>query len=285
MQVDTSLLWTKSTMAEGEGRRMRNIRLDIEYNGAAYNGWQTQPDAPSLETTIKQAVERMVNHEIILYSSGRTDAGVHAEQHVAHFFSETELPHYKLRRGLNSLTPRDIVIYRVDDMPLDWSARHSAIEREYRYRIYNDESPSVFWQDISYWTRERIDVKAMIAAAPALIGRHDFTSFRSLHCEADSPVRTIRALEWSVDGPLLSLRVTGDAFLRHQVRIITGTLVDVGCGRLKPEEMKSILEARDRSRAGRTLPGCGLTLVAVRYPGDDEPRRRPMLGGAANDAH
>ncbi|MDP8242759.1 MAG: tRNA pseudouridine(38-40) synthase TruA [Candidatus Hinthialibacter antarcticus] len=249
---------------------MRNIRLDLEYDGANYCGWQFQPNHPSLERTLKEAVERIINHTIVLYSSGRTDSGVHAEQHVAHFRSDTTLTHDNIIRGVNSITPRDVLIYAIHDMPLEWSARHDAREREYCYRIYNDQFPSVFWRKHSHWVREPLDLDAMREAASLLEGHHNFNAFRSLHCDADNPVRTLRRLEFFDERPLIRLRVVGEAFLRHQVRIIAGTLLDVGLGKRTPESMRDILESKDRNQAGTTLPGCGLTLVSIKYSDEIE---------------
>ncbi len=249
---------------------MRNIRLDIEYDGTNYCGWQFQPHHPSFERTLKEAIERIVNHTIVLYSSGRTDSGVHAEQHVAHFRTESTLPHDNIIRGVNSITPKDILVYAINEMPLDWSARHDAREREYCYRIYNDTFPSVFWRTHSHWIRGPLDIEAMREAAALLEGCHDFTSFRSQHCDADNPARTLRRLELFDERPIIRLRVVGEAFLRHQVRIIAGTLVDVGLGRRKPKSMRDILDAKDRNQAGATLPGCGLTLVSIKYSDEIE---------------
>ena len=249
---------------------MRNIRLDLEYDGTNYCGWQYQPNHPSLERTLKEAIERVVNHTITLYTSGRTDSGVHAEQHVAHFRSNTILSHDNILRGVNSLTPRDIQIYYINDMPPAWSARHDAREREYCYRIYNDKLPSVFWRTRSHWIREALDLDAMREAAALLEGHHDFNAFRSLHCDAEHAVRTIHCLELFDERPLILLRVVGNAFLRHQVRIMAGTLLEVGLGKRTPQNVKNALESKDRSQAGETLPGCGLTLVSIKYSEDDE---------------
>jgi len=257
---------------------MRNIRLDLEYDGRNYRGWQWQPGLPTIEGIVKTAVETMVRHSIILYSSGRTDAGVHAEQHVAHFFSETALQPIQLMRGLNSLLPKDIVVYRALDMPKDWRARHDALEREYRYSFFRDIAPSVFWRAHALWIRDELDVEAMRAAAGCLVGKHDFSAFRSLHCDADNPVRTILEVSLMDNKPLLHLRVRGHAFLRHQVRTFAGTLLEVGRGKMSPESVQVVLESKDRSRAGPTLPAHGLTLAAVRYAGDEE-QFAPMSRG------
>lgn len=249
---------------------MRNIRLDLEYDGSNYRGWQIQPGQPTLEQTIKTAVERIVNHPITLYSSGRTDSGVHAEQHVAHFRSETKLAHDRILRGVNSLTPDDITVYCVSDMPLEWSARHDACLREYCYRIYNDPLPSVVWRKRSLWIRERLDIDAMREAASILVGKHDFNAFRHIHCDANHAVRTLLNLEIYDERPIIRIRVAGDAFLRHQVRILSGTLLEVGLGKRTPQSIQDILESRDRNQAGETLHGCGLTLVSVTYSDEIE---------------
>lgn len=249
---------------------MRNIRLDLEYDGRNYCGWQWQPNVPSLEATVKKAIETMVGHEITPYSSGRTDAGVHAEQHVVHFFSDTPRTAPQLLRGLNSLLPNDIVVYRVLDMPPDWSARHDAYEREYRYTIYYDVLPSALWREHAYWFGQYLDVEAMQRAARDFEGRHDFSAFRSLHCDAENPVRKIMECRLDSEPPFLHLRVRGHAFLRHQIRTIAGTLLYIGLGKIAPDGIPAIIESKNRRLAGPTLPAQGLTLVAVRYPSDEK---------------
>ncbi len=250
---------------------MRNIRLDLEYNGQNYCGWQYQPQQPTIEAAVKNAVETMIRHPIVLYSSGRTDAGVHAEQHVAHFFSDTKIEPIHILGGLNSLLPDDIVVYHVMDMPLNWRARWDAVEREYRYTYYNDIAPTALYRDRTYWIRAKLNVENMRRAAQCLIGEHDFSAFRNIHCDANHPVRTIDELSLVEEPPLLRLRVRGNAFLRHQVRIIAGTLLWVGWGKIEPEAVKEILDSKNRDNAGETLAARGLTLVAVRYKDDIEP--------------
>lgn len=261
---------------------MRNIRLDLEYDGRNYFGWQWQPNQPSIERTLKKAVETLVRHETTIYSSGRTDSGVHAEQHVAHFFSETRLGRSSLLGGLNSLLPHDIVVYRVHDMHLEWSARHDALEREYRYSFYCHPLSSVFFRHWAYWVKKPLDKEAMRAAARHLEGQHDFSAFRSTHCDAENPIRTMHEVSFWEKGDLLHLKVRGHAFLRHQVRTFAGTLLEVGLGRLIPSDILTILQSRDRDKAGPTLPAHGLTLVAVRYEGDaewcEEKERTPRFG-------
>ncbi len=258
---------------------MRNIRLDLEYDGRNYCGWQWQPNQLTIEQTLKEAIEKLLCSKIKLFSSGRTDSGVHAEQHVAHFFSDTTLRHKNLLGGLNSILPDDIAVYRVLDMPHDWSARYDAIEREYRYTFYCNPYPNVFFKPWTYHVKYPIDVEAMRKAAKYLEGEHDFTSFRSTHCDADNPVRTMLELSFRQNGDLLHFVVRGHAFLRHQVRTFAGTLLEVGLGRLDPDAIPGILEAKDRHKAGHTIAAHGLTLVAVRYECDHErfkDEKRPL---------
>jgi len=248
---------------------MRNIRLDLEYDGRNYFGWQWQPNLPTIEKTVKTAVEKIIQHVIILYSSGRTDTGVHAEQHVAHFFSGTRLDALSLLRGINAVLPPDIAVYSVVDMPLDWRARRDALDREYRYTFFCQPAPSAMFRDYTYWVRDPLDVEAMRAAARYFVGKHDFSAFRSQQCDAEHARREIYELTVQESPPFLHIRVRGTAFLRHQVRTISGTLLEVGKGKRSAEEIPEILQSKDRRRAGPTLPAQGLTLVAVRYAGDD----------------
>ncbi len=249
---------------------MRNIRLDLEYDGRNYYGWQWQPERPTIEKTVKEAIEKIIRHEIILYSSGRTDTGVHAEQHVAHFFSETRLEPLSLLRGINAVLPPDIVVYSVVDMPLAWRARRDALDREYRYTFFCQPAPSALFRDYTCWVRDELDAEAMRAAARFFVGKHDFSAFRSQQCDAEHAVREIYDMAVQKIPPFLHIRVRGTAFLRHQVRTIGGTLLEVGKGKLSADLIPEILASKDRRRAGPTLPARGLTLVAVRYAGDEE---------------
>ncbi len=249
---------------------MRNIRLDLEYDGRNYCGWQWQPNAPTIEAVVKQSIERMVHHSITPYSSGRTDAGVHAEQHVVNFYTHTDITPFAFLNGLNSILPDDIAVYRVMEMPRDWNARHDAIEREYRYRFYHHEAPSVFWRPRSYWIRRSFNIDAMNQSASYLVGKHDFSAFRSNQCDADNPVRCLLDVVIQQQLPFIDINVRGHAFLRHQVRIIAGTLFYVGLGKWPTERVKAILESKNRDNAGPTMPAHALTLIAIRYPGDEE---------------
>ncbi len=249
--------------------KKRNIRLDIEYDGRNYCGWQWQPNEISIEEKVKQAAEAIANEPIKLLSCGRTDAGVHAEQHVAHFYSTTNAPCIGIMKGINTRLPDDISVYCVSDMPPGWSARYDPYEREYRYSFFCSPSPSVHFFHRTYWVHKALDVNAMNQAASYLEGEHDFEAFRSTHCDADHAVRCLFECRIIDRAPLVHLIIRGTAFLRHQVRTVAGTLLKVGFGSFTPEYVQEILDSKDRSMAAQTLSPKGLTLVAVRYKEDE----------------
>lgn len=263
---------------------IRNVRIDIEYDGRNYFGWQLQPQRPTIEGTVREAIESIVNHPITLLSSGRTDAGVHAEQHVGQFQTEVKIPCHNLMRAINSRLPNDIAVYRVIDMPHSWKARYSASARNYRYAFLLSDAPSALWGPRAMWYAQPLDLQAMSRAAAYLVGTHNFEAFRSKKCTADNPERTIVEVSLESQPPLLFLQVKGYAFLRHQVRIMAGTLLEVGQGKRQPEEIQDLLQSGVRESAGDTLPAHGLTLVSVRYPQDEElgiaPHRFPQPQGA-----
>ncbi len=247
----------------------RNIRFDIEYEGTAYHGWQVQSNAVSVSGTLEAALERVLQHPVRLTGSGRTDAGVHALGQVANFFTEREIPCENLARAVNSLVPRDLVVRRALEVPEAFHARRSAVERAYRYQFYTAVQPSALFRNLCVHVRRPLDVPAMQAAARLLEGTHDFTAFRSEHCDAENPVRTIHSFDVVPASPFFFLDVRANAFLRNQVRIMAGTLLEIGLGRLSAEAIPAILESCDRRQASPTLPPRGLILMRVRYP--DEP--------------
>jgi len=251
------------------GRKLRNIRLDIEYEGTHYHGWQVQANAVSVSGTIEEALEQVLQHRARLLGSGRTDAGVHALGQVANFTTEREIPAENLQLALNRLLPRDIVIRRAADVPLEFHARRDAIERTYRYQFFVGSHPSALYRTLTLHIRRPLNVSAMRQAAGAFVGSHDFTSFRSRHCDAENPVRTVFSFDVLNDPPFVFLDVKANAFLRNQVRIMASTLLEVGLGRCPASDVPRILEAKNRDLAGPTLKPRGLLLVHVRYPGQD----------------
>jgi tRNA pseudouridine38-40 synthase len=243
------------------------LRLTIEYEGGAYQGWQVQPDGPTVQEVLERALATALREPVRVRGAGRTDAGVHACGQVA-AVRVTHVPPdlLRLQKSLNALTPDDIAVREVTVVGDDFDPRRDARSRVYEYRILNARAPSPFWRRHAWYVPQPLDVAAMDAAAAALLGEHDFAGF----CGADAePVRTTvrRVLESRVQSTqsLLVYRVEATAFLKHMVRNIVGTLAEVGLGQRPPAAIAEILAGRDRTRAGETAPPHGLTLVAVRY--------------------
>lgn len=241
------------------------IKLTIEYDGTNYHGWQLQPNGQTIQAVLEQAVSTFFGVTTRVTGSGRTDAGVHALGQVAHFFSEREFDPHRIERGLNALTPEDIAIKNVEIVPDSFDARRDGRARVYEYRILNRSSPSPFHQNRAWHVHEPLDMQAMRAAIGCLKGKHDFSSFRAAGCDAAHPVRKVYRVSLDQRDELFVFTIEATAFLRHMVRNIVGTLVEVGQGLRTPQAFAGLLEARDRTQAGITAPACGLFLVEVKY--------------------
>ncbi len=247
---------------------MRTLRLDLEYDGTDYHGWQVQPNAPTIQQTLEEALRSILAEPVRLTGAGRTDAGVHALGQVAHLWTGSDREVGALLRGLNSLVPEDIVVRSVRDMPSEFHARKSALCKRYEYWILNDPSPSAFHQRYCWHLRYGLNLERMRRAASALVGEHDFASFQA--SGGDPGRHTVRRLYLleirEMGNGLIRIAAEGNAFLRSMVRNLAGTLADVGRGRIPEDAVPGILAARDRRAAGRTAPGKGLFLNWVRYP-------------------
>lgn len=244
----------------------RRLRLLIEYDGTDFQGWQRQDNGPSVQATIEDALSTMVGQETRIRGAGRTDAGVHALGQVAHFDTEAHnIPLHGFRRGLNSVLPRTIAIREVVEAAPDFDARFSARGKLYRYQIWNEETRSPRLDRFVWHDRRPLDVARMNEGARLLVGRHDFAAFRAADCERKTTVRTVTRLEVTREGSLVTLEIEADAFLKNMVRIITGTLVEVGRGRRAVESIPALLQSGDRTQGGITAPPQGLTLVRVDY--------------------
>jgi tRNA pseudouridine38-40 synthase len=244
---------------------MRRLRLGVQYDGTDFAGWQRQENAPSVQAAIEDALAEMTGTKTFLRGAGRTDAGVHALGQVAHFDTESQIPLHGFQRGLNSMLPRSIAITSVEEAAPDFDARFSARGKLYRYTIWNGSARAPLIDRYAWHVGRHLDIGAMQAAAAQLVGKHDFSAFRAADCERKTTERTLSRVGVTRDGDLVTIEVEGDAFLKNMVRIITGTLVHVGWGKLRPEDVARILASRDRTLAGQTAPPQGLSLVRVHY--------------------
>ncbi len=247
---------------------MRRFRATLEYDGTEFSGWQLQPDARTVQGELEAALERVTGALSRPTAASRTDAGVHARGQVAHFDSDTRLSPLELRRALNAELPRDAALLELREVPPSYHARRDATGKRYVYRILARGSPSPLRRRFVWHLRQRLDLPGMQAASAALLGRHDFAAFRGVPggAPAEDTERTLDRLEWLRDGDELVLVAEARSFLRHMVRNVVGTLVEVGAGRLAPASIPGILASRDRSRAGPTAPPHGLCLDRVFQP-------------------
>lgn len=246
----------------------RNVAMLVAYNGSAFQGWQLQPNAPTVQGVLEDAFRVLFRRRCTLYGSGRTDTGVHAFNQVANVRLPLHADLRKVRTSLNGLAAPHISVKAMVDVPDSFHARHMALGKHYRYQIFNRAYPPVFGPQQTLWVKKPLDVGAMTLAARHLHGDHDFSAFRSSDCGALSPVRRLTRVEVTeVSDPDCTLRVDleGNGFLQHMVRIIVGTLISVGSGKLIPDDVADILVGRERIRAPATAPGRGLHLMKVRY--------------------
>ncbi|WP_158817831.1 tRNA pseudouridine(38-40) synthase TruA [Methylocapsa sp. S129] len=245
---------------------MPRYKLTLEYDGAPFVGWQRQANGPSVQGALEAALFALCGEAIVAYGAGRTDAGVHASGQVAHVDLVKSWDGLRLREALNAhLAPQPIAVLRAEQVEADFDARHSARMRHYVYRIVNRRAPLTFERGRAWHVKRALDADAMNAAAKALLGRHDFSTFRDSQCQAASPVRTLTSLEVARVDDLIEMRVSALSFLHRQVRSMVGSLEHVGAGYWSAADLKSALEAADRSRCGQVAPACGLYLARVDY--------------------
>jgi tRNA pseudouridine38-40 synthase len=242
-------------------------RLTIEYDGGPFMGWQRQDHGPSVQQALEEALARMTGETAAVTAAGRTDAGVHALAMSAHVDIARELTPHRLREGLNALVrPLPVSVLAVEPVADDWHARFSCLGRRYRYRILTRRAPPALDVGKVWHIATPLDLAAMQEGAAQLIGRHDFTTFRSAHCQSDSPVKTLDRLEVSRVGEEVHIEAAARSFLHHQVRSMVGCLALVGRGQWAPQDMKKALEAKDRAALGFNAPPHGLYFVEASYP-------------------
>jgi len=248
---------------------MRTIKLIIQYDGTNYCGWQEQANGSSIQETVELALAKILGKRIRVQSSGRTDAGVHAVAMPAVFKTDSTVPLKAFVDGVNSHLPQDIAVQSAEEVPADFRVIGGARAKTYRYTIYNYPIRSPLNHRTSWHVRDELDLEAMKLAAGYFPGEHDFAAFRGSNCSAVTSCRRIDAVVISKHGAFVTIDVTGGGFLKYMVRIMTGTLVDVGRGRFSPEHVAALLAEPDRQKGGVTAPPQGLTLLQVVYPNSD----------------
>ena len=247
---------------------MRNVRIQVAYDGSAFFGWQRQDGFESVQECLEDAVDDLLGERVTVHGSGRTDTGVHALRQVASFHLSSTMPDDRLRHALNAHLPESVVVRRLETCADDFHARFSATGKRYLYLAVTSRFRPPFAQAYAHWTHAVLDFAAMERAGRALIGTHDFRGLCSVGSEPKTTVRTVRSLRWIRRRERLAFVVEADGFLYNMVRTIAGTLLDIGRGRLDPGCIESVLESGDRARCGPTAPAGGLYLLRVLY---DEP--------------
>jgi len=245
---------------------MPRFRLTLEYDGAPFVGWQVQANGRSVQGALETALLGLCGEAIVAHGAGRTDAGVHASGQVAHIDLNRDWEGLRLREALNAhLVPHPIAVLSAERVGDDFDARHSAIMRHYVYRLINRRAPLTLERGRAWHVKRSLDADAMREAARLLLGRHDFSTFRDSQCQAASPVRTLNSFDVERRGDLITMRISALSFLHRQVRSMVGSLVEVGCGKWRPADLRAALDAADRSRCGPVAPACGLYLARVEY--------------------
>ncbi len=247
---------------------MPRLAIGLEYDGTRFCGWQRQDHADSIQAVVEDALSRVADEAVNVVAAGRTDAGVHATAQVAHVDTRARRESRAWMLGANSNLPPEVSIGWAQETMVSFNARYSATARTYHYLILNRPTRSALRRDRAWWLHGDLDLAAMQAAAPVILGEHDFSAFRAAQCQARSPMRELQHLEVSCHGPFIVVECRANAFLHHMVRNIVGSLVHIGRGEAPPGWLREVLESRDRRAAGTTAPAAGLYLTRVHYPAE-----------------
>lgn len=250
---------------------MKRIKLTVAYDGTNYCGWQVQNNGVTIEEKLNKAIADLTGEEIAVIGASRTDSGVHALGNVAVFDTDTRIPAEKIALALNQRLPEDIRVQKSEKVSQDWHPRYADSIKTYRYQILNRKIPNPLRRFDTYFIYSDLDIEAMRKAAAYIVGEHDFASFCSAGSQVLTTIRTVYSLDIDVEDDLITIQITGNGFLYNMVRIIAGTLLQVGKGIYPPKHIADIITARDRSMAGPTAPARGLTLVGIEY-------KNPNLG-------
>ena len=244
---------------------MRNIKLTIEYDGKEFNGWQKQPNKLNIQGTIEQAIKCITGEDVELNASGRTDAGVHAIGQVANFKTNSQIPIEKFAIAINSNLKKSIIIKKAEEVDERFHSRLSCKKKTYRYIINNSEEGSAIYRNLETHIPQKLDIEKMKQGIKYFEGEHDFKAFKASGTSSKSSVRTIYEAKIYNNGEKIFIELTGNGFLYNMVRIIAGTLVEVGLGKIEPQEIENIIKSGKRENAGKTLPPNGLYLLEVSY--------------------
>ena len=251
---------------------MPRYKMVVEYDGTPYVGWQRQENGHSVQAAVEAAILSLTSETVVIRGAGRTDSGVHALGQVVHADLSREWAPFKLRNALNAhlmMASEKVSIIDIDRVSDDFDARFSALRRHYLYRIISRRAPLAMEAKRAWWVSKDLDHEAMHAAAQMLVGHHDFTTFRSAHCQAASPIRTLDRLDVTRQGELIEIRASAQSFLHNQIRSFAGTLKLAGEGKMSPQDVRAALEARSRAACGPVAPPEGLYFMQVDYP--DQP--------------
>lgn len=248
---------------------MTRFRMTVEYDGRPFMGWQRQAHGPSVQQAIEEAIETITGKAVTLHAAGRTDAGVHALAMTAHVDIDRPITAFRLSEAINArVRPAPVAITACVEAPGDWHARFSCIGRRYRYDIVNRRAPLTLDKGLAWRVTPVLDAEAMSAAARRLVGQHDFTTFRSVQCQANSPVKTLDRLDVRRDGERIVIEAAARSFLHHQVRSMVGCLALVGQGKWSADDLAAALDARDRAALGLNAPPDGLYFIEAVYSPD-----------------
>ncbi len=243
---------------------MPRIALGLAYDGSAFEGWQTQPHGHTVQDVLEKALSEIACSPVKTVCAGRTDAGVHATGQVAHFDVLADRPLQAWVRGCNTLLPPSCAVQWAKPVSEDFNARFSATHRQYHYWVYCAPSRHPLVRTAA-WVFQPLNLEKMRAAMPAMLGQHDFSAFRAAQCQANTPIRTLQAFDLQAHGPYLRVTLQANAFLHHMARNLMGSLLEIGLGNRPPEWLFEILQGKDRRKAAKTAPACGLTLMQVGY--------------------
>lgn len=245
---------------------MRNIKLTIEYDGTKYHGWQIQKNGITVQETIEKAISKLLGNDIRIVGCSRTDVGVHAYGQIAHFLTDSNIPGDKFSYAINNLLPENIVIKQSEEVSEDFHSRYCAKGKKYRYLIYNDAHASAIMRNRACHVRPKLNFEEIQKASKYFIGQHDFAAFQATGGQVRSTVREIYNINvFNKDDNIIGIEVSGNGFLYNMIRIIAGTLIYVGIGKIEADEIPKIIESLDRTRAGKTAPAQGLYLMEIYY--------------------